>query len=127
MRPNWFLAFPIDGAFVLDLPDLPRGLRRFHPEDVHMTLAFLGGCGEPGAQRALAALDAELASTPLGAIDVALGEVVPMGGSQRYSALSALLSTGRAEATAALARYRDALTLAATGRREQRALRGRSR
>ena len=121
-RPNWFLAFPLDGSFVLGLPELPSGLRRYQPEDVHMTLAFLGGCGEAGALAALAALDEQLARAPLAPIDVALGEVVGMGGARlRYSALSALLSTGRAEATAALARYRDALTEAASGRRERRA------
>lgn len=86
-----------------------------------MTLAFLGGCGEDGAQRALATLDERLRSAPLQAIDISLGEVVPMGGSRRaYSALSALLETGRAEATACLAALRDPLTEAATGRRDKR-------
>jgi 2'-5' RNA ligase len=120
-RPNFFLGFPIDGQFLLGLPEMPRFIRRFHPEDVHMTLAFLGGCGEDGAQRALAALDEQLGRAPLRAIDVSLGEVVPMGGSRRsYSALSALLETGRADATACLAALRDPLTFAATGRRDKR-------
>jgi 2'-5' RNA ligase len=121
MRPNWFLAFPIDGAFVLDLPPLPGALRRFHPGDVHLTLAFLGGCGEDGARRALAALDERLNVAPPRALDVRLGEVVPMGGSPRnYSALSALLSEGREEATATLTACRDVLTEAASGCRDSR-------
>ncbi len=121
MRPNWFFAFPFDGAFVLDLPPLPRGFRLFHERDVHLTLAFLGGCGEAGAERALAALDERLEAEPPAALDVALGEVVPMGGSRRrYTALSALLSEGRAEATARLGAFRDALTEAASGRRDAR-------
>jgi 2'-5' RNA ligase len=120
-RPNWFLAFPIDGQFVLELPPLPRFIRRFHPEDVHLTLAFLGGCGEPGAERALGVLDERLQSAPLPALDVSLGEVVPMGGSPRnYTALSALLETGRAEASACLSALRDPLTFAAAGRRDKR-------
>jgi 2'-5' RNA ligase len=120
-RPNWFLAFPIDGRFVLELPPLPAAFRRFHPEDVHLTLAFLGGVGEAGAARALAALDQRLARAPLAALEISLGEVVPMGGSRRhYSALSALVSSGRAEATAALAALRDPLTEAASGRRDAR-------
>ncbi len=120
-RPNWFLAFPVDGSFVLGLPELPSGLRRYHPEDAHMTLAFLGGCGEAAALAALAALDAQLAQSPLGALDVSLGEVVAMGSRRSYSALSALLSKGRSEAVAALGAYRDAPTEAATGKRDQRA------
>jgi len=120
-RPNWFFAFPIDGAFVLELPALPSNFRRFHPDDVHLTLAFLGGCGELAAERALAALDQRLASEPQPQIAVSLGEVVAMGGSRRtYSALSALLDRGRTEATACVAALRDLLTLAAAGRTEKR-------
>lgn len=120
-RPNWFFGFPLDGAFVQGLPPLPGALRLYHPDDVHLTLAFLGGCGEDGAERALAALDARLALDPPLATEVTLGEVVPMGGSRRhYSALSALLDAGREAMKATLTAYRDALTEAATGRREAR-------
>lgn len=120
-RPNWFLAFPLDGTFVQALPELPSALRLFHPEDVHLTLAFLGGCGEEGAMRALAALDARLAIDPPPATDITLGDVVPMGGSRNtYSALSALLATGRETLTATLTSHRDALTEAANDRRESR-------
>ena len=120
-RPNWFFAFPIDGAFVLELPALPSNFRRFHPEDVHLTLAFLGGCGTIAAERALAALDQRLQSEPLRAMAVSLGEVVAMGGSRRtYSALSALLDRGRAEASASIAALRDLLTQTASGRTEKR-------
>jgi hypothetical protein len=74
------LGFPIDGAFVLELPALPPQFRRFHPDDVHVTLAFLGGCTEEAALRALAVLDDRLQRVPLPGIGVSLGEVVPMGG-----------------------------------------------
>jgi len=120
-RPNWFFAFPLDGAFVLELPALPTNFRRFHPADVHLTLAFLGGCSADAAQRALAALDQRLISEPLLPMAVSLAEVVPMGGSHRtYSALSALLDHGRAQATANIAALRDLLTQTATGRTEKR-------
>lgn len=120
-RPNWFFAFPLDGSFVLELPALPGNFRRFHPEDVHLTLAFLGGCGQTAAERALAALDERLKSEPQSAPTVSLGEVVPMGGSRRsYSALSALLDRGRAEASASITSLRDLLTQAAAGRTEKR-------
>jgi len=120
-RPNWFLAFPLDGRFVLELPPLPPAFRLFHPEDVHLTLSFLGGCGEPAAERAFAAVDAVLREKPLGGVRVSLGEVVPMGPKREYSALSALLDSGRIEMTERLAALRDVASEAALGRREKRA------
>ena len=120
-RPNWFFAFPIDGAFVRELPALPSNFRLFHPEDVHLTLAFLGGCGKLAAERALAALDQRLQSAPLPEIAVSLSEVVAMGGSRRnYTALSALLGRGQTETARCIAAVRDQLTRAASGRAEKR-------
>jgi 2'-5' RNA ligase len=121
LRPNWFFAFPMDGAFLRELPDPPRWFRRFHEEDVHLTLAFLGGVGESAAERSLAALDERLASTPVPSLQVSLGEVVPMGSRSRYTALSALLGRGRPEATACITALRDLLTETANGRRDTRA------
>jgi 2'-5' RNA ligase len=120
-KPNWFLAFPLDGAFVLQLPKLPSRFRLFHPDDVHMTLAFLGPCGEQGAERALAALDQCLAETPRAPVAITLGALVPMGGSVKaYTALSAVVDTGRPLAEQLLLELRDPLTEAASGRRDKR-------
>jgi 2'-5' RNA ligase len=119
-RPNWFFGFPIVGEFVLELPALPTNFRRLHPGDVHLTLAFLGGCGEEGAERALQALDERMVGPLRTAIDVSLGQVVAMGPRTRYSALSALLKEGREVTETRITELRDALTLAATGRIEQR-------
>jgi 2'-5' RNA ligase len=120
MRPNWFFGFPINGAFLLDLPALPKNFRRFHENDVHMTLAFLGGCSEDAALRALSALDERLARAPIGAMSISLGEVVAMGSPKRYTALSALLGQGREEAVACVTAHRDLLTETASGRRDER-------
>ncbi len=119
-RPNFFFAFPLDGSFVLDLPALPPSFRRFHPQDVHLTLAFLGGCGEAAAERALLALEAALNDKPFSSIDVSLGRVVPMGPKREYSALSALLEHGREQTETCIAALRDVVSEAALGRREKR-------
>lgn len=121
MRPNWFFAFPLDGSFVATLPAPPPLIRVFHPADVHLTLTFLGGCGEEAALRGLAALDAELTRQPQAPLSVRLAAVVPMGPKREYSALSALLGLGRSETEACMARLRDVVSEAAIGRREQRA------
>ena len=120
VRPNWFFAFPVEGRFVEALPPLPAGFRRFHADDVHLTLAFLGRCGEPAALRALAALEGLLPILRQPPIPISLGPVTPMGSARRYTALSALLERGQLEATACLAHVRDTLTEAALGRRERR-------
>jgi 2'-5' RNA ligase len=120
VRPNWFLAFPLEGNFVLELPELPPHFRRFHPSDVHVTLAFLGPVGEAGAARAWDALLAAFAIRPRRAMDVSLGDVVPMGRGREYTALSALLERGRSEAEECIGELRHPLTEAASGRRERR-------
>jgi len=121
MRPNWFFAFPVPGSFIEVLPEPPTGFRRFHPDDVHLTLAFLGRCGEQAAARALAALDGLLPILRQPPIPISLGPVTPMGSPRSYTALSALLDRGGPQATACLAVARDTLTEAALGRRERRA------
>jgi 2'-5' RNA ligase len=120
-RPNFFFAFPVDGRFVQNLPAPPPFFRLFHPEDVHLTLSFLGGCGEPAAARALRALDEALQREPQLSVDVSLGQVMPMGPARAYSALSALLERGKEPTTQLIASLRDVVSEAALGRREQRA------
>jgi 2'-5' RNA ligase len=122
MRPNWFLAFPLDGRFVLDLPALPGRLRRFQPEDVHLTLAFLGAVGQEKAERTWQALDEALAAQPRAPVEVSLGGVVPMGGSRRsYTALSALLDRGREPMTQLLDALTNPMLIVAGGRPSARA------
>ncbi len=105
---------------MLDLPALPPSFRRFHPDDVHITLAFLGGCGEAAAERALVALENALREKPFPSIDVSLAGVVPMGPRREYSALSALLERGREPTEASILALRDVVSEAALGRREKR-------
>lgn len=107
---------------MLELPELPPHFRRFEPEDVHLTLSFLGGCGEAAAMRGFEALAGQLAASPRPSVALSLGSVVPMGPKRDYSALSALLERGRDEATSLITELRHVVSDAALGRREQRAV-----
>jgi 2'-5' RNA ligase len=57
-RPNWFIAFPVAAGvgarWLAGLTAPPAGARIFHPDDLHVTLAFLGPCGEARAREAWA-------------------------------------------------------------------------
>ncbi len=50
---NWFLGLvvPPQRSWEALTADLPAGMRRFAPEDRHLTVAFLGPCGEERPQR----------------------------------------------------------------------------
>jgi 2'-5' RNA ligase len=119
--PNWFLALPVNAPWLETLPALPPRFRRFDPADVHLTLMFLGACGETAARAALTATREALDSAPCSPFEVTLGDVVPMGPKKEYTALSALLTGGRDEVTTFMSRYRDVAADAANVRRDKRA------
>ncbi len=107
--PNWFVGLPVDaGAWFAQLPPPPPGVRCFHPDDLHATIAFFGPVDEAAARRGFEALAWEL-----GALDVTLGEVVPMGSSRRPSAYSAVLGEGREAVEAAMGPARERACAAA--------------
>jgi 2'-5' RNA ligase len=120
MRPNWFVAFPVSGGFVESLPALPKNFRRFEPDDVHLTISFLGACGEERARAAWAALQTCVQELAVTALPITLAEVVPMGSARAYTALSALVGQGREDAMARLAALRDTLADAANVKRDKR-------
>jgi len=117
-RPNWFIALPVDAGrwFEDSVSAPPEGLRRFHPDDLHLTLAFLGACGEEAARRAFA----RASEWPGAPREATLGPLVPMGAPARYSALAFLLEQGRAEVEAAIGRVRDGWLAAAGARPDTR-------
>lgn len=118
MRPNWFIALPVPAEpwfheRVEAQP--PPAVRLFHPDDLHLTVAFLGAVEEEAARRAwqLATLWRQ------GALTVSLGEVVGMGPPAEFSALSALLERGREAVEEGMRACRDPM-LAAAGARPER-------
>ncbi len=48
MKPNWFIAFPISPGRWHDKvnENIPNSFRVFHPNDLHVTVAFLKKCDE---------------------------------------------------------------------------------
>ncbi len=111
MQPNWFFALPVPAETWLHtvLHDLPEACRAFAPEDVHMTVAFLGALPPQRVAAMVAALDQIQAN----AFTIHLGEVLALPNPKRPSALSFAVTTGQAQAAAMIANHRDHLLAAA--------------
>lgn len=109
---NWFVGLPmsLEERVRSALEGPPRGVRLFHPDDVHLTVAFLGSVDEPRARAAFAAC----LPFPLAPLVAPLGTVKPLGNPRRPSAISALVDVGH-DALAEAMRARRDLALAAAG------------
>ena len=117
MKANWFVALPVTaGDWHERVGAAPSGVRLFHPEDLHLTVAFLGAVQEEAALRGFA----EAAAIDLAVCEVVLGPIVPMGNPRRPSALSARLIAGEREVAAAITGIRHAISDAAGAPRENR-------
>ena len=117
MKPNWFVALPVaPGSWLARVGAAPAGVRVFHPDDLHLTIAFLGVVDEV---RAHAAFE-QARALPLEPTEATLGEVVPLGNPRKPSALSARVVVGEAEIARAMTAVRDAICDAAHAPREQR-------
>lgn len=111
-RPNWFLALPLplDAGWERCGLEMSPGIRRFDPADLHLTLAFLGPCGEAAALAAWRAL----APLPHPALTVTAGAWLAMGPPRRPSAYALGLAEG-CEGVAELIDRWGPLALAAAG------------
>lgn len=112
-RPNWFIALPVRAA---ELPagllgSLPAGIRRFHPEDLHVTVAFLGPVTAATARTAWAAGDWSR-QPPLA---THTGPRAGFGHPRRPSAYGLEIGDGDDPVAGFLRRWREPL-LAAAGR-----------
>ena len=120
VRPNWFIALPCPAGHWFDaLPTcypVPRRVRLFAATDLHMTVAFLGGVAESAARAAFALAR----QWPSGPLNITLGDVVPMGPTSRFSALSARVVHGDIELTRGIEACRDMMRQAAGLQPERR-------
>lgn len=101
--PNWFLALPLPpcARWQEAAVSAPPALRRFVPEDLHCTLAFLGPCGEARAEAAWQAV-AELRTA---AIAVRAGGWRSLGSWRQPSAYGLTVAEGHAQLCALQQRW----------------------
>lgn len=116
--PSSFLGLVVEvGDWHASLTrELPERVRALHPEDVHVTLAFLSGVAP---ERAMAAWDAARA-VPIAPMRVRLHRMIPLGPDEGWTALSATIGVGRDDVANAMLAVRDGATDAAGARRETR-------
>ena len=111
MRPNWFVGLPVaPHQWHLDLlATAPADVRRTHPDDLHITVAFLGGVDATAAENAWAMVLPDTAP----AITVTLAGLAALGNQRRPTALSVLLGDGRSETAALISRLAPPMCRAA--------------
>lgn len=101
---NWFIGLPVTAAGWFErVGEPPLGVRLFHPEDLHLTVAFFGAVEAELARAAFA----QVLPFPLRPLVVSLGKLVPLGNRRRPSALSAVLEQGEREVAEAIGAVRD--------------------
>lgn len=117
---NWFIGLPVtaDALPVGVIDTLPAGLRRLHPDDLHITVAFLGPVGEPSALTAWA----ETEAIDAGPFELRTGDLAALGRPRRPSAYGLDLVSDRAFVEW-LAHWRDRLRAAAGVEAETRSVR----
>lgn len=114
---NWFLALPLppSSGWERAVLDAPPELRRFDPRDLHLTVAFLGACGESAAVAAWEVL----APLQQAALTATAGGWRAMGPAAAPSAYALVLDRG-ADALAAVLAGWGPPALAAAGRPAER-------
>jgi len=117
--PNSFVGLPVrlDDEQLARFGDAPSGVRVFHPEDRHVTVAFFGPVD---AERARAVFDGS-AELDVPAFEATLGEVELLGNKRHPSALTLLITADEAT-RGALERARDALLREAEAKPDARPL-----
>jgi 2'-5' RNA ligase len=108
---NWFVGLPVPAGSWLEplLTGAPADVQRLHPDDLHITVAFLGHVERDAAERAWAVVhDFEPGNVP-----VRLSGLEPMGNPRRPTALSVMLDEGHDETVALITAVRAPILEAA--------------
>lgn len=111
---NCFAALPVrfpEPLFESIRAGAPPALRWFHPDDLHLTLAFLG----PESPERLPAIQDALTRLPGAEFEITLGPLRLLPRDNRVTAISFAIERGRERAADFIAQWRPAL-LAAAGR-----------
>lgn len=119
--PNWFIALPVDARRLPtgELDALPPGTRRFHPHDLHVTVAFLGPVERDTALHAWSMSD----WTSQSILRVSTGSRATFGSPRRPSAYGLELEDPARHLHAFIERWRDHVLAAAGRPAETRAVR----
>ena len=115
LKPNWFIAFPFDDSPQLPV-ELPPAVRVFSPEDLHITLAFFGGCTKVMAYKAWERLIEHMVRQEeprMAAVEVSAHDVTMLGHPAAPSAITLRLNIGRVVVEKAIRDYRPWLLEAA--------------
>lgn len=118
MKPNWFVAFPVtEGAWLSGLKSpIPPDLRLFLPEDLHLTVAFLGAM-DPDLEQAVSVL---IRSIEFDAVCIEVDRLTALPRRNRFSAISAIPSSGASSVSRLVAEWRDPLCRVAGAKPDQR-------
>ena len=90
---NWFLGWKPQGLleWIADLRHgAPHGIRWFHPEDCHVTLAFFGRLPADKIHRVVEVLEASASQS----IAATIGQPLLLPSARRFSSLSFLIESG---------------------------------
>jgi 2'-5' RNA ligase len=120
MTPNWFVAWPLVGCrdWLASLEaEAPGGLQFLDPDDVHVTLAFLGRHDHALVPKIAGLLN----GLPLNGVEITPGEFVALPQPRRFSALAFTVGAGRQELEKQIAKWRDRICREAGARLETRA------
>jgi 2'-5' RNA ligase len=105
IAPNWFVALPADLSETLTQLErtVPPQVRLFVPEDMHLTVAFLGAMPEKLAPRLVKWLE----KVDFEPFRFSTGQLLALPSAERCSAVSFALQEGRVQAAQLIADWRD--------------------